>query len=268
MLHTSNTFVSYNHALSEADVVFLGIPFSSSFGAGRFGPIIIRESLDKVTGIEFGEKTKEGIVDVFSRLKVCDIGNVEIVPASYELTSKRIIDTINEIKKQNERAFILTIGGDHIISLSLAEALKPKTIIHLDAHSDSLSEIGGNMYSNQTWAYHASKTSRIIQLGINTWNSSEERENIIEMDISELRANIKEVEKPIHLSVDMDVFDPSYVDTSFPEGRMKPEEAFEIMNIISPYLSSMDIVEIDDNKLPSKTGFLAAQLIKKVLSRC
>ena len=268
MLYTSNTFVSYNHPLKEADMIFLGIPFSSSFGAGRFGPVIVRESLDKVTGIEFGEKTDKGINDVFTKLKVCDVGNLEIVPGSFELTRERIKDTIKDIKQENSKSFLVVVGGDDIITLPVAEAVKPKTIIHFDAHSDALPQVSGNSYSNQTWAYHASKFCKIIQIGINTWNASEDLDKLgIKIATAEeLKEILPKLEKPIHIAFDIDVFDPSYVKVSFPEGKMMPNEVYDILKFLAPYVSSMSIVEIDDNQLPSRTGFMAAQVIRKVLA--
>ena len=74
-----------------------------------------------------------------------------------------------------------------------------------------------------------------------------------------------DLERPIHLTVDIDVFDPSYVETGLPEGRLKPEDVFAMLERID--CDSMDITEIADNSLPSKTGFLAADIIKLILSK-
>ena len=65
MLYTSNTFVSYNYPLEEADVVFLGIPFASTSisKASIYGPLVVREAL----------KVKEdfvGDVNLFEKLKM------------------------------------------------------------------------------------------------------------------------------------------------------------------------------------------------------
>ena len=70
MFYTSNTFVSYNYPLGEADVVFLGIPFASTSISkpAIFGPIMVREAL-KMT-----EDFVEG-VNLFEKLKVCDPQN-------------------------------------------------------------------------------------------------------------------------------------------------------------------------------------------------
>jgi agmatinase len=256
LLHTSNTFVPYNTDLKDADVVFIGVPFVSGSISKQalYGPVIVRESL----------KLKEGFPDK----KICDVGDLFVVPGSFDLTSKRIKETINEIKDANEKSFLIFIGGDHSITLPITEAIKPKTIIQLDAHSDTRKDYLGNKYMQQTWAYHASKFAKIIQIGLNAINNEEKEElaknkNIISMSINEFLEKTPRMEGPIHLTVDIDVFDPSYVVTGLYEGKAKKEEIMKIIGKIRP--DSIDIVEIADDKLPSKTGFLAAEIISRIL---
>ncbi len=264
MFYTSNTFVSYNYPLGEADVVFLGIPFASTSISKNsiYGPLMVREAL---------KLTEDFIDDVnlFEKLKVCDLGDLEVVPGSYELTAKRIKETLQDIMNENKRAFPIFVGGEHSITLPIVETLRPRTIIQLDAHADLRKDYLENRYSHQAWAYHASGLSKIIQVGVQSWNK-EEAEIIKERNIEcfsiddFLKREIK-LEKPVHLTIDMDVFDPSYVETGLPEGSAKPEEIMAVLEKIN--CLSLDIVEIADDRLPSKTGFLAARIIKNVLKR-
>jgi len=258
LLHTSNTFVPYNTELKEAGVVFLGVPFVSGSISkpALYGPMIVRESL----------KLKEG----FPEKKICDVGDLLVVLGSFELTSKRIKETIKEIKDENNSAFPIFIGGDHSITLPITEALQPKTIIQLDAHSDSRKDYMGNKYMQQTWAYHASEFAKIIQIGVTSLNKEElpdKNKNITLMSIKEFLKDTPEIEEPVHLTVDIDVFDPSYVVTGLPEGKAKPKKIWKVIDAIleKTKISSMDIVEIADDKLPSKTGFLAAEIISRIL---
>ena len=262
MFYTSNTFVAYNFPLKEAGMIFLGIPFAgtSTSKPAIYGPIMVRESL----------KLMEDYVDgknIFEKLKVCDLGDLEIVPGSYELTSVRIKQTIEDIKDENKDAFLIFIGGEHLVTLPIVEALKPKTIVHLDAHSDSRSEYLGNKYMHQTWAHHAAAAAKIIQIGVTTWNR-EEKENLDKNNIDFyetddfLKKDLKLVE-PVHLTIDIDVLEGTA--TGLPEGRLSMDTLLKILNKIQ--CDSLDIVEIADDKLPSKTGFMAAHIIKDVLSK-
>jgi len=262
MLYTTNSF-TVNYPIEEADVVFVGIPFVSGSLSrpALYGPVMVRESI----------KLKEDYVDgknIFEKLKICDIGDIEVVPGSFELTSERIKDTVQSIKQTNEKAFPIFIGGDHSITLPITEALKPKTIIQFDAHADLRSEYLGNKYMQQTWAFHASKFARIIQVGVNSLNREEyeyskQSENVKNVSIGELKG--MKFEGPVHLTIDIDVLDASYVETGLPEGKMKLDELFDALKNID--CDSMDIVEIADDKLPSKTGFIAADIIKTILAK-
>lgn len=266
MLYTSNTFVSYNHPLKEANVVFLGVPFASTSISAHsiYGPLMVRESLKLIE-----DYIPEKNANLFGKLKVCDIGDIEPVPGSFELTAKRIKETIIDIRSENKKAFLICIGGEHSITLPLTEAMKPKTIIQLDAHSDTRKDYLGG-HSHQAWAYHASKYAKIIQVGVRTWNKEEtdfvkKNKNVSAFSFDEfIRSKIK-IESPVHLTIDVDVFSPAFVETGLPEGSMTPEQAFRIIEKIK--CDSMDITEIADNKLPSKTGFLAAEMIKKILAK-
>ena len=218
------------------------------------GPALVRHALKNV----------ENVPD----RKFCDIGDIEIVPGSYELTAKRIRETVKEIKEANSAAFPMAVGGEHLITLPIIEALRPKTIIQMDAHSDTRENYLGRKYSHATWAFYASEISKIIQIGLNAVSEEEKKflarsKNIQTLSVADFLKFKPNIEKPVHLTIDMDVFDPSYVEAGFPEGNAKPDDVFAVLGRIVP--QSMDIVEINDDRLPSKTAFLAAELIKRVL---
>lgn len=262
MFYTSPTFTACNYPRKEADVVFLGIPFASTnvSKAARYGPLMVRESLKLVEDFVDGK-------NVFEKLKICDLGDLEIVPGSFELTSERLRDTVKSIKQENPDAFLVFIGGEHLVTLPIAESIKPKTIVQIDAHADLRKDYLGNEYMHQTWAYHASKISRIIQIGVVSWNKEEldvkEKKGIISCSADEFLNEEIKLEDPVHLTVDIDVLEN--VETGLPEGSMKFETLIHLLEKIQ--CSSMDIVEIADDKLPSATGFKAAHIIMKVLSR-
>lgn len=257
MLFNTNKDFTVTYELKDSDVVFVGIPFSygSISSKSNYGPLMVRKSLEKMEDF-----TKKG--NIFEKFKVCDVGDVEIVPGSYEKTKNNIQNTIKEIKENNSNAFLVFMGGNHLVSLPVCESLKPKTIVQLDAHADLRKDYKGSKFMQQTWAYHyyENKEVNLIQIGSRSLNK-EEREYKSENNIEDKLENL---EKPIHLTIDMDVFDPAYVKTGLPEPNgLTPENVFEILKKIDP--DSMDVTEIADNSLPSKTGFLASKCILKIL---
>lgn len=257
MLFKTNKDFTVTYPLKEADVIFVGIPFSfgSVSSKSNYGPLMIRESFKKME-----DYTDKG--NIFEELKICDVGDIEVVYGSYKKTQENITDAIKEIKKKNKDAFIVFMGGNHLISLPICESLEPKTTVQLDAHADLRKDYKGSKYMQQTWAYHLHKKENVnlIQIGLRSLNKQEQKYK----NKNKIENKLKNLEKPIHLTIDMDVFDPSYVKTGLPEpDGMNPKEVFQILNKINP--ESMDIVEISDNSLPSKTGFLAGKCILKVL---
>lgn len=262
-LYTSSTFTEYNYPVKEADVIYLGIPFVSTSISkpARFGSVIVREALKLITGTYKG-------VDLFKKYKFCDLGDIEIVEGSYDKTSERIKDTIKEIKNMNAKIFPIFVGGEHSITLSIAETLKANTIIQFDSHSDLLPEYKGIQYSHATWAFHANRFAKLMQIGVRDYDEEErksmKKHGVIALEKPEQLDKIK-IERPLHLTIDIDVFQPLYVETGFPEGTMTPQQFFAFLKKIKP--DSLDIVEIADDRLLSKTGFLAAEIIKDVLGR-
>ncbi|MEM7813650.1 MAG: arginase family protein [Candidatus Aenigmatarchaeota archaeon] len=265
MLYTSPTFVPYNYPQKEADVLFVGIPFSSTSTSlpSSYGPTVVREAL-KLTESRLG------------RIKISDIGDLEAVPGSFELTAQRIKDTIEEVALELEPGrpfpFLVAVGGNHSITLPLCEALKPKTIVVLDAHADCRHDYLGNPHTHQTWAWHASKFANVVNVGLNAPSAEEEAElaankNLVSLSPEAFLEIGPNLEQPIHLSVDIDVFDPAYVVTGLPEGRLKPEQVWPMLERLAPHIASMDIVEIAEMQLAGKTAFLAARIIKTVLER-
>jgi len=264
LFHASQSF-TVMHELNEADIVFLGVPFASCSLSkpAIYGPIMVREAL-KLT-----EDYIDGI-NIFEKLKIHDAGDLEIVP-DFKITASRIKETLEEIREANPKAFPIIIGGDHSITLPITEALRPKTIIQLDAHADLRKDYLGCAFMQQTWGYHASRFAKLFQIGVRSWNQEEivvRKENHVEfISLDDFKRMRPTFEKPIHLTIDVDVLDPAFVETGLPvAGGLTPKELFSILREL-PAVQSMDIVEIADDRLPSKTGFLSAEMIKIMLSK-
>jgi len=256
MIYTRNSFVNFNYKLEDADVCFIGIPFdSTSIESGsRNGPVAVREALKNIEGYD----TETGI-DIFEKLKICDIGDIEVVPGSYKLTAERIKETISEILERNPEIFIISVGGEHSITLPIVEIIKPDTILDFDAHADMRREYLGVEYSHATWAYHAMKRFNLVQRGVRSF--SREEYEIIKKLGDEIRGRT-------YLTIDIDVFDPSIApETALPEpDGWNLEEFCKNLNDVKN-LISMDIVEIAPKSFNSITANLAANIIKRILCK-
>lgn len=260
LLYTTKEFTPYHYPLRQADTVFMGIPFVSTSISkpAVYGPTVVREAF------RFSDDFHNGR-DVMEKHKFCDVGNIDVAPGSYEITAKRIRQTIREIRGIRKNMFFICIGGEHLVSLPVVEALKPKTIVQIDAHSDLADEYEGVKYGHATWAYHASKNAHLIQIGVKSYSPYEKRvikkHGIEKFTLDSFPQKIK-LKPPVHLTLDVDIFHNAYVETGFPEGYAMPQQVLDIIEQIK--CDSLDIVEIADDRLPSKTGFIAAEVVKTV----
>jgi agmatinase len=258
MLYLKNSFLSHSYPIEEADVCILGIPFdSTSINIGaKFGPLAIREALKLIEG--YDSKSK---VNIFEKLKIADLGDIEIVPGSYKLTAERVKETIKEIKEKNPKAFLLFFGGEHLISLPIIESLNPETVVSFDAHTDLMNEYLGKKFSHATWAYHLPKKINLVERGVRSFPSLVEEE---EMKKREKR----KVSGPTYLSVDIDVFDPSLApDTSFQEIDGWHWDDFLKNLKDAKNLIAADIVEVAPQNFNSTTANLAAYVVKEILKK-
>lgn len=264
MLYLKKTF-TYEHPLEEARACLVGIPWDTTETGlpVRFGPLFIREAIKGLTGHE--PETRK---NPFDMLKLADLGDVEVVPGSWDLTSQAIRDTVKSIHQANPRALPVFLGGEHLITLAIVEQLAEihgrLSVVQLDAHRDLMPEWMGNPYSHITWAHHAvnNKNIGLVQLGIRSWNREEEPL------INKVRESLEGLEGPVYLTVDLDVLDPSHApEVGTPEPRgMEPAELFRIVRRVSGMgLVGMDIVECASQGLGTRTALVAAQVFKEML---
>ncbi len=262
MLYLRKTF-SYEYSPEEADVILLGIPFDSTETGSpvRFGPVFLREAIKNMPGYD-----PENGISIFEKLKFCDVGDVEIVPGNWKLTSHAIRDSIKYLMEINNKAIKVFLGGEHLISLAILEGLlefhKKITVIHFDAHKDLMPEWMGEKFSHITWAYHIMKKSGIelVQIGCRSWNKEEEK--IL------TKQKIPKTKNPVYITVDLDVFDPVYapeVGTPEPQGITPKDFLQTLKKIPMKNLIGFDIVECASQCVNTKTALLGAWVFKKIL---
>ncbi|MFP4116952.1 MAG: arginase family protein [Candidatus Aenigmatarchaeota archaeon] len=264
MLYARNSFTT-NYDLDEADVCFLGVSFDSTAlaeGNQRFGPTLVREAL----------KTKISYVpqkgnNPLKELKICDLGDLDWVPGSFEETSKRLKDTIKSIFEENEEVFPVFLGGEHLVSLPIVEELKPKTVVQLDAHLDRAEEYQGNEYAHNTWVSKVEDVD-FVQVGCRSYTEDQD-DGEDYMDLEKAKEKIRKAGEPVYLTVDMDVFDPRYApDVGFPEENgLSPDQVFEILDeVFEKKVVGMDVCEVASKELNNRTAHLAAKTILRALS--
>lgn len=277
---------------TNATAVILGCPFDCGthpFRVGsRQGPQAIRDQSGLIRPFQ-SELADENILE---ELHVIDAGDVNVV-------SSRMDESFDTIEKAAHQlsvtgAIPIGFGGDGSVSLPLIRAASRihngLAVLHFDSHTDAYEVDPVHKYDAATQFSHVALEQRIsvsnsYHIGLRGSTSSQGvyhhgkklGYNLITMNdfldrghdniMSELHTKLKG--RPIYLSWDMDVFDPSCA-----PGVCTPEwggfSAREGINIIRD-LTGLNIVGADINTvspphdLNGMTAFLAASITYEVL---
>ncbi|MBP2172224.1 agmatinase [Methanococcus voltae] len=210
-------FICAYEEFETADFVIFGIPYDSttSYKPGaRFGPDEVRKS-------SWGLETYSPTLDLdLIYAKVHDAKNVDIDGCQSELIKR----TYKSAKYLLEHKKIpVMIGGEHSVSYpvikAVAEEYKDIIVVHFDAHCDLRDEYHNNPQSHACVIKQSlNHVSNVFQFGIRSGDSDEwefartdERINISqELPTVEDVKKIAELNKPIYITVDIDVLDPAF----------------------------------------------------------
>ena len=158
------------------DVAVTGVPLDTATTnrpGTQFGPAAIRSASAQLS---WGPAWPWGF-DPFERLAVTDYGDCHFDHGAPATIPDAIEEHANKIIEAG--VSLLTLGGDHFITLPLLRACVNKhgklALVHFDAHSDTWSDDGGRV-DHGTMFWYAVQEDLIdpdhsVQIGIRTHNS-------------------------------------------------------------------------------------------------
>lgn len=256
------------HEVDNADVAIVGMPFDSgvSYRPGaRFGPSHVREASRLLRPFNPATGTSP-----FASQQVVDAGDFAINPFDIEEAISNITRSYDRLSEQVNR--IVTIGGDHTITLAILRSLYAKhgqiSVVHFDAHLDTWDSYFGADYTHGTTFRRASEEGLLdpegcmhigirgplyaakdltddSTIGFQIFSSIEFQELGVDEAIKKMHNRVGK--RPVYISIDIDVLDPAHAPgTGTPEpGGLTSRELLSIiratagMNIIGA-----DIVEV------------------------
>ena len=277
---------------TNATAVILGCPFDCGTHPNRVGsrqgPQAIRDQSGLIRPFQ-SELADENILE---ELHVIDAGDVNVVSSRMDESFATIEKAAHQLSVTG--AIPIGFGGDGSVSLPLIRAASRihngLAVLHFDSHTDAYEVDPVHKYDAATQFSHVALEQRInvsnsYHIGLRGSTSSQGvyhhgkklGYNLITMNdfldrghdniMSELHTKLKG--RPIYLSWDMDVFDPSCA-----PGVCTPEwggfSAREGINIIRD-LTGLNIVGADINTvspphdLNGMTAFLAASITYEIL---
>lgn len=223
------------------------------------------------------------LYDIETNSEVYKKGIHTLKAVSADTSRKMIADVYGETKRLiDEEKFVVTLGGEHTVSLGAIKAhtefFSNISILHLDAHSDRRDTYEGSRYSHACVMARAGElTDNIVSAGIRSMDSSElenidRRRIFFAADIYQKRDWISRVVEMlsmnVYITIDVDVLDPSIMpSTGTPEpGGMGWYEVLDLLKSVSAKkrIVGFDVVELlpTENKAPD---FLAAKITYKLL---
>jgi agmatinase len=246
------------------------------------------------TWIKGADKGPNAILDASPHLEFYDIETKSEVYKNGIYTEDPIIsqdsvEMVEKVKKNvknylSEDKFVVTIGGDHSVSIGPIQAhgekFKDFSVLHLDAHGDSRDEYHGNKYNHACVIARAKEiTENVVSVGIRSIDSSErgsmdEKKVFFAYKINEsenwIKDAVKQLSKNVYITIDMDVFDPSLVPAT---GTPEPGGLswYQVINLLKEVAKNKNIVGFDvvelcpmeNNKV---SDFVAAKLIYQLLT--
>lgn len=213
----------FTKELAGADAVVWGIAFdaaTSNRPGARFGPQAIR----RASAIFDNDPQYPFNRDLFAEMAVIDYGdclldygNHQETPAAIERQARTILDN---------GAFLLTLGGDHFVTLPVlkAHAAKhgPLALVQFDAHQDTWPDNKGRIdhgsFVGRAVREGIIDPDRSIQIGIRTHAPEDCGIRIIygheveDMPAAEIASHIISHTKgaAAYLTFDIDCLDPAY----------------------------------------------------------
>ncbi|MCE1229343.1 MAG: agmatinase [Firmicutes bacterium] len=210
----------------EADIALFGVCWdgTSSFKAGsRFAGFAVREASFGME--EFSFYQRRSLLDV----KFADYGDLFLPPGQKERVLADIASAVKEIRAKGQ--FPIAFGGEHLVALPLILAAFEEhpdlALVHFDAHADLRPDLWGDVLTHATVIGRAADQigfENLFQFGIRSgsveeWELAQRHGTLHPFTLEALDAVLaKLADRPIYLTLDMDVLDPSlYPGTGTPE---------------------------------------------------
>ena len=254
--------------VSDVDVAIVGVPFDTgvSYRPGaRFGPNHVRESSRLLRPYNPAAN-----VSPFATQQVVDAGDIAANPFDIEEAISSIHKSYDQLLERAKR--IVTIGGDHTITLPILRSLKAKhgpiSVVHFDAHLDTWDSYFGADYTHGTTFRRASEEGLLDPegcmhigirgplyaakdltddkaLGFQIFSSVEFQDLGVAAAIEKMKARVGK--RPMYISIDIDVLDPAHAPgTGTPEaGGLTSRELLYLLRATAGMnVVGADIVEV------------------------
>ena len=262
---------------AAAKFVILPIPYeaTTSYGTGtKHGPQAI---IDASTNLE--------LFDDELHQETGTLGIYTLPPFKPQVkNAQQMTENIYEFSKQEIQSnkTLISLGGEHSISLGLVKAFKEKhndlSVLMIDAHADLRNSYEENTFSHACVARRITEIAPLVSIGTRSLSKKEadfikETNHNIFWKKEALKdqkqiGNINSLlSKNIYISIDVDIFDPAIIPAT---GTPEPDgwSWSELTNFLKKIILSKNVVGLDIVELAPMSGYHAADFtIAKLIYR-
>lgn len=201
-----------------------------------------------------------------------------IIASKFSLLQKKI-----EKQIQDEKEFIISIGGDHAITIAIVKAheknKKDFGYVCLDAHADMWSSWKNSSTNHACVTNKIHKNHKTLLVGVRTMDIDEHLKikkhddiNIIrdeEFEFKIFQEELQKLPKNVYVSIDVDSFTPKLIkNTGTPEpGGFEWHETISMIEEVckTKNVIGVDIVEFSPTKNYESEAYILAKLINKII---
>ncbi|MCC6792302.1 MAG: agmatinase, partial [Thermomicrobiales bacterium] len=264
----------------KARTAILPVPYdsTSTFKAGsREGPGAILETSQYLE-----------LFDIDVRRETYKTGIHALLDVEPDMRGPReTVDRIRDIARSvlADGKFLVTLGGEHLVSLGPVEAYVerfPKlSVMHLDAHADLHDEYLSTPYNHASVIRRIHECCPVVSAGLRTmcedeWEYTQQHdlrpiwaERIVRGDKTWIDEAIERLTDDVYLTIDLDAFDPSIMAaTGTPEpGGIGWYDALDLIRALTARkrVVGFDVTELCPAEGPTACSFLASKLVYKTI---
>ena len=202
--------------------------------------------------------------------------------SSPEALAIKVHDAV--LKFLEDGKFVVTLGGEHSVTIGAAQAYAEKVnglcVLQIDAHTDLRQEYEGSRFNHACVMARVREMCPIVQVGIRSMDVVEKpymdrgrvffAKDIVGGHDGWIDDVIEKLDYHVYVTIDLDGFDPSIMPaTGTPEpGGLSYYDVINLMRklIIKKKLVGFDVVELCPIENNKASDFLASKLIYQLLS--
>jgi agmatinase len=270
----AGAFLEASAAVESARAVLLGLPYDGGVsyrGGARLAPTAVRRASASIES--YSPRLGRDLAD----LALADAGDLDLAGLPAERAMRRVADAVAGHAAAGR--LVVALGGDHSLSIGTAEGLRRarQGLAHVvfDAHLDLRASYEGSALSHACGTRHLAAGGPTVVLGVRS-GSREEFADASRLLLAwseglELPAAARRAlsGRPVHVSLDLDVLDPSIL-----PGTGNPEPggpSYRALREALVALADLEVVAVDVCELsppldPSGvSAVVAAELVREML---